>query len=145
MAVFYPLNFFAAERDIFLHLCGNDSYFDWSLIDRVINTWGSLESPFKGVHKRWPKRILRCFLKLFLSFMNKQSISPFDRFQILQNMVHCADLSNTAKPLDIYTKWMHRLMEEFFLQGDRERAAGLDISPMCDRETATVEKSQVFA
>ncbi|EUB59461.1 cAMP-specific 3',5'-cyclic phosphodiesterase [Echinococcus granulosus] len=66
-----------------------------------------------------------------------------DRMQILQNMVHCADLSNTAKPLDLYTKWMHRLMDEFFLQGDRERAAGLDISPMCDRETATIEKSQV--
>lgn len=64
--------------------------------------------------------------------------------QILQNMVHCADLSNTAKPLDLYTKWMHRLMDEFFLQGDRERAAGLDISPMCDRETATIEKSQVL-
>lgn len=58
-------------------------------------------------------------------------------------MVHCADLSNTAKPLELYTRWMHRLMEEFFLQGDRERAAGLDISPMCDRETATIEKSQV--
>ncbi len=57
-------------------------------------------------------------------------------------MVHCADLSNTAKPLDLYTCWMNRLMDEFFLQGDRERAAGLDISPMCDRETATIEKSQ---
>ncbi|KAM7534848.1 hypothetical protein Aperf_G00000117659 [Anoplocephala perfoliata] len=66
-----------------------------------------------------------------------------DRLQILQNMVHCADLSNTAKPLHLYTKWVYLLMEEFFLQGDRERAAGLDISPMCDRETATVEKSQV--
>uniref|UniRef100_A0A5K3F0R1 Phosphodiesterase n=1 Tax=Mesocestoides corti TaxID=53468 RepID=A0A5K3F0R1_MESCO len=66
-----------------------------------------------------------------------------DRMQILQNMVHCADLSNTAKPLELYTKWTHRLMDEFFLQGDRERAAGLDISPMCDRETATVENSQV--
>ncbi|KAL5971400.1 cAMP-specific 3'5'-cyclic phosphodiesterase 4C [Taenia solium] len=64
-------------------------------------------------------------------------------WSILQNMVHCADLSNTAKPLDLYTKWTHRLMDEFFLQGDRERAAGLDISPMCDRETATIEKSQV--
>lgn len=34
-------------------------------------------------------------------------------------------------------------MEEFFLQGDKERAAGMDISPMCDRQNATVEKSQV--
>jgi 3'5'-cyclic nucleotide phosphodiesterase len=34
-------------------------------------------------------------------------------------------------------------MEEFFQQGDREREAGLDISPMCDRFNATIEKSQV--
>lgn len=34
-------------------------------------------------------------------------------------------------------------MEEFFLQGDKEQAAGMDISPMCDRHNATVEKSQV--
>lgn len=34
-------------------------------------------------------------------------------------------------------------MEEFFIQGDMERDKGLDISPMCDRHTATVEKSQV--
>jgi len=34
-------------------------------------------------------------------------------------------------------------MEEFFKQGDTERDQGLDISPMCDRFTASVEKSQV--
>lgn len=34
-------------------------------------------------------------------------------------------------------------MEEFFRQGDKERAAGMDISPMCDRHCATIEKSQV--
>lgn len=67
-----------------------------------------------------------------------------DRIQVLQNMVHCSDLSNPTKPLDIYKKWVDRIMEEFFRQGDKEREAGIDISPMCDRYNATVEKSQVF-
>lgn len=58
-------------------------------------------------------------------------------------MVHCADLSNPTKPLDAYKLWVERIMEEFFQQGDKEREAGLDISPMCDRYNATVEKSQV--
>ncbi len=58
-------------------------------------------------------------------------------------MVHCADLSNPTKPLDLYRNWTNRVMEEFFVQGDLERERGLDISPMCDRHTATVEKSQV--
>jgi len=34
-------------------------------------------------------------------------------------------------------------MEEFFRQGDQEKARGMDVSAMCDRQTATVEKSQV--
>ena len=34
-------------------------------------------------------------------------------------------------------------MQEFFRQGDLERQQNLDVSPMCDRHTATVEKSQV--
>ena len=75
-------------------------------------------------------------------------------------MVHCSDLSNPTKPLDIYRHWVDRITEEFFLQGDKvtadknnwfcirdvniqEREAGLDISPMCDRSNATTEKSQV--
>ena len=66
-----------------------------------------------------------------------------DRIQVLQNMVHCSDLSNPTKPLDIYRQWVDRLMEEFFRQGDKEREAGMDISPMCDRHNATIEKSQV--
>jgi len=66
-----------------------------------------------------------------------------DRIQVLQNMVHCADLSNPTKPLELYRQWCNRIMEEFFQQGDREREGGLDISPMCDRFNATIEKSQV--
>ncbi|CAL8088612.1 unnamed protein product [Orchesella dallaii] len=66
-----------------------------------------------------------------------------DRIQVLQNMVHCADLSNPTKPLGLYRRWVDKIMEEFFCQGDREREQGLDISPMCDRHNATIEKSQV--
>ena len=42
-----------------------------------------------------------------------------DRIQVLQNMVHCADLSNPTKPLEAYKLWVDRIMEEFFQQGDR--------------------------
>ncbi|KAL5275795.1 dnc family protein [Megaselia abdita] len=66
-----------------------------------------------------------------------------DRIQVLENLVHCADLSNPTKPLNLYTRWVKLLMEEFFLQGDKERENGMDISPMCDRDNATIEKSQV--
>ncbi|XP_029684920.1 cAMP-specific 3',5'-cyclic phosphodiesterase 4D isoform X4 [Takifugu rubripes] len=66
-----------------------------------------------------------------------------DRIQVLQNMVHCADLSNPTKPLQLYRQWTDRIMEEFFSQGDRERERGMEISPMCDKHNASVEKNQV--
>ncbi|MEQ2239025.1 cAMP-specific 3',5'-cyclic phosphodiesterase 4B, partial [Ilyodon furcidens] len=66
-----------------------------------------------------------------------------DRIQVLRNMVHCADLSNPTKPLCVYRQWTERIMEEFFRQGDKERERGMEISPMCDKHTASVEKSQV--
>ena len=66
-----------------------------------------------------------------------------NRMIVLQNMLHCADLSNTTKPIEIYRDWTGRLMEEFFGQGDLERSQGLEISAMCDRYNASIEKSQV--
>uniref|UniRef100_A0A669BRC5 Phosphodiesterase n=1 Tax=Oreochromis niloticus TaxID=8128 RepID=A0A669BRC5_ORENI len=66
-----------------------------------------------------------------------------DRIQVLQNMVHCADLSNPTKPLELYRQWTDRIMVEFFTQGDREREKGMEISPMCDKHNASVEKNQV--
>jgi len=63
--------------------------------------------------------------------------------QVLQSLVHCADLSNPAKPLTLYRQWHDRILQEFFCQGDLERQQGLDVSPMCDRLTANVEKTQV--
>ncbi|CAG5896893.1 unnamed protein product [Menidia menidia] len=66
-----------------------------------------------------------------------------DRIQVLQNMVHCADLSNPTKPLELYRKWTDRIMVEFFTQGDREREKRMEISPMCDKQNASIEKNQV--
>ncbi len=58
-------------------------------------------------------------------------------------MVHCADLSNPTKPLELYRQWTDRIMVEFFTQGDRERDKGMEISPMCDKQNASIEKNQV--
>ena len=55
-------------------------------------------------------------------------ISPF--FQVLQNMIHCADLSNPTKPWLLCKQWMERIMHEFQLQGDQERSLGLEVSQL---------------
>jgi len=65
--------------------------------------------------------------------------------QVLKNVAHCADLSNPTKSQPLYEQWVARVMEEFFRQGDQEKSRGMDVSAMCDRLTASVEKSQVAA
>jgi cAMP-specific phosphodiesterase 4 len=89
-------------------------------------------------HKSSSSAASRCNIQITVT----EHISALSS-QVLENLVHCADLSNPTKPLQLYRRWVELLMEEFFQQGDREREQNLDISPMCDRHSATIEKSQV--
>lgn len=66
-----------------------------------------------------------------------------ERLLLLRNLLHAADLSNPTRPQEHYSRWVERIMSEFFLQGDTERELGIDVSPMCDRRTASVPKAQV--
>ncbi|XP_071852211.1 3',5'-cyclic-AMP phosphodiesterase 4C-like isoform X5 [Apostichopus japonicus] len=66
-----------------------------------------------------------------------------DRIQVLKNLLHCADLANPAKPPDFCQQWTQRVMGEFFTQGDLEKEKKMEVSPMMDRNTVVVEKSQV--
>ena len=73
---------------------------------------------------------------LYLDNYNNKSL-------VLQNMVHCADLSNPTKPLVIFSRWTTLILEEFFRQGDEERKQSLNISPNCDRHSVLVDESQL--
>jgi hypothetical protein len=42
-------------------------------------------------------------------------------------------VSNPAKPWNLYIKWMDRIMEEFYTQGDRERELNLPIGDGYDK------------
>uniref|UniRef100_A0A4W3H7M7 Phosphodiesterase n=1 Tax=Callorhinchus milii TaxID=7868 RepID=A0A4W3H7M7_CALMI len=89
------------------------------------------------------RKMARCGPWLVLDIDVCVSVPVAPALQVMRNMVHCADLSNPTKPLELYRQWTDRILEEFFRQGDRERERGMEISPMCDKHTASVEKSQV--
>ncbi|KAJ9513056.1 hypothetical protein QJQ45_029455 [Haematococcus lacustris] len=75
-----------------------------------------------------------------------QIVVPLDeteRMISLQLALKCADLGHTAAALPVHLKWVAGLEEEFFRQGDAERAAGLPISPLFDRMKQGISKSQV--
>jgi len=61
----------------------------------------------------------------------------------LEWLTHAADVSSTTKPAEISHRWTDCVVREFFVQGDRERALGLPLSPLCDRHTVSKATSQV--
>jgi hypothetical protein len=63
--------------------------------------------------------------------------------EFLNIIVHACDISNPTKPFNIYTKWVDRVMEEFWAQGDKERELNLPISFLCDRHTTTKPNAQL--
>jgi len=54
---------------------------------------------------------------------------------LLATTLHAADISNPCKPRDSMLRWTQRILDEFWAQGDEELARGMDISPLCDRES----------
>jgi len=66
-----------------------------------------------------------------------------ERTLLLCCILHCADISNPARPAEVAAKWSTRVLTEFFAQGDKEREAGSTISPMCDRNTTSRATSQI--
>merc|ERR1712244_82118 len=66
-----------------------------------------------------------------------------ERRFVLSWLVHLCDISNCAKSLKSGKKWAVRVMTEFFKQGDRERAQGLEVSAMMDRRRSSTPQSQI--
>lgn len=60
-----------------------------------------------------------------------------------QVALKCADLGHLASPRTVHKKWVRRLEEEFFLQGDREKLNLQNVSPLMDRDKNGITKSQV--
>jgi len=66
-----------------------------------------------------------------------------NRVFIMELFLHCADISNPYKPFNICSRWADLVSQEFFSQGDKEKAGGMDISPMMDRNTSNLFNMQM--
>ncbi|KAJ1554296.1 hypothetical protein HK405_005464, partial [Cladochytrium tenue] len=66
-----------------------------------------------------------------------------DRALFWRVLIKCADVSNMARPWNVYWRWCGRIMTEFFRQGDEEKRLGLPVSPFMDRDTVLVHTVQL--
>ncbi|XP_058696361.1 dual specificity calcium/calmodulin-dependent 3',5'-cyclic nucleotide phosphodiesterase 1A isoform X2 [Poecile atricapillus] len=72
-----------------------------------------------------------------------QQAQGVDKAKAMSLILHAADISHPAKSWELHYRWTMALMEEFFRQGDKEAALGLQFSPLCDRKSTLVAQSQI--
>ena len=68
------------------------------------------------------------------------SIPAADREIVYKTLLHAAGISNPAKSWALCRLWSDRVVDEFFQQGDREKAEELPVSPNMDRDNTNQAK-----
>ena len=77
-------------------------------------------------------------------FENLEGLKKSEMQQtFMDTLIHMADISNPTKPFEIYSIRAERVMNEFYLQGDKEKELGLPVSFLCDRDTTTIPQGQL--
>ena len=123
------------------------------LSDDNYNIFSNFE---KEKYKKIRKQMISCVLgtdmskhNYFLNFMKKSIEKTSENKEIDENekqdymslVVHSADISNPTKTFYIYFKWAKLVMEEFYLQGDKEKEFGINCT--YDRNKVSLYKSQL--
>jgi len=75
---------------------------------------------------------------------SRQKTSKGDRRMLLQAFTHMADLGHCCRPWKVHKHMVVLLEEEFFLQGDREKEAGLPVMPLMNRNQDSAATAQGF-
>ncbi len=58
-------------------------------------------------------------------------------------LIKCCDISNEVRPFEVSAPWVDLLLEEYFMQSDREKREGLPVANYMDREKVTKTNAQV--
>ncbi|KAG9282015.1 high affinity cGMP-specific 3',5'-cyclic phosphodiesterase 9A-like isoform X1 [Astyanax mexicanus] len=58
-------------------------------------------------------------------------------------LIKCCDISNEVRPTDVAEPWVDCLLEEYFMQSDREKSEGLPVAPFMDRDKVTKPTAQI--
>ncbi|XP_028967600.1 cGMP-inhibited 3',5'-cyclic phosphodiesterase A-like [Galendromus occidentalis] len=65
-----------------------------------------------------------------------------DRLLVSEMAIKLSDINGPCKKRDIHVRWTHRIVEEFYEQGDEEQRLGLPVSPFMDRSRPQLAKLQ---
>ncbi|KAM6447416.1 high affinity cGMP-specific 3',5'-cyclic phosphodiesterase 9A isoform 3-T3 [Liasis olivaceus] len=63
--------------------------------------------------------------------------------QLKMILIKCCDISNEVRPMEVAEPWVDCLLEEYFMQSDREKSEGLPVAPFMDRDKVTKPTAQI--
>ncbi|XP_054829774.1 high affinity cGMP-specific 3',5'-cyclic phosphodiesterase 9A isoform X5 [Eublepharis macularius] len=63
--------------------------------------------------------------------------------QLKMVLIKCCDISNEVRPIEVAEPWVDCLLEEYFMQSDREKSEGLPVAPFMDRDKVTKPTAQI--
>jgi GAF domain-containing protein len=106
-------------------------------IKNMMSTVLATDMAFSGEH-------IEAFQKAIEEGPGYQVDNYRHRQLLMHILLKCADVSNVTKPFSVSRQWATAVTEEFYFQGDKERARGLQVAPMNDRQLGTeLAKGQV--
>ena len=86
---------------------------------------------------------LQDITKKWNSLKEGEVLSAEDKMVLMKSLLHLADISNPFKKWSVCKWWSDRVFQEFWEQGDKEKAEGLPVSMLCDRDTTHQDESSV--
>lgn len=78
-----------------------------------------------------------------LQVANPAAWKPEDWSTVVEMLVHLADLANPSRPRGFAVSWAEKVITEFVGQGEQEKAAGVPVSSMCNRDTICMPNAQL--
>ena len=116
-----------------------------NIIENVLHTDMSLHNKqfklFKSMLETYDIKKGKNIEKLFNENDNDKSEKM--KIDFTSFLIHSVDISNPAKPLEVYKIWAQKCLDEFLLQGDSEKKKGLAVSFNCDRNTVNLPEFQL--
>jgi len=74
-----------------------------------------------------------------VSVFNQASMKPL----VMNTILHSADISNPCREWQVTKAWAFKCLEEFFTQGDQEKALGIPVQFLNDRDKVNRPNSQI--
>ena len=94
-------------------------------------------------HRSLVRKVIREDAEMeMMDFSSILSLSP-PSSQFKKMLIKACDISNEVRPTEIAEPWVDCLLEEYFLQSDREKSEGLPVAPFMDRDKVTKPTAQI--